>query len=616
MAACFSLGITCAAFCRLTIHVLNRNDPPVCLETPLYISENVPVGTVANHKWLLPGVNSTYGVPHGLYDRRVTAAAAVQCSDEDGTYPVVYLSAENSGPTSAAFDINATAFVSLVNGSIDYEVLSRYEIQVAANDTTFWLLPHFPPQLFNIELRVRDENDPTTVKLVGNTASINANPAVGTVLSGLPVSVYDQDTWQNLTLILEESSLSDSNHFFVFGNYSSVMHNGVRDLQSLVVQLPNLPTGVRSARVGALDVEQGTTAYAKTQGVITVADVDRPPVCPTLTASVPENSPAGTVVNVTLTCSDFNLYQNLLFSVTGDLMNYFEVAPQPQPVLGITTTNFLPLTLEIENNLPKYFQRNATLLVKMNALDYENTGPINHVYAVTINVADDNVLMRTATNPDGSVFTQLFKAPGVGQSSTLQVNVMVLNVPDVPVVQAVVQSETLGLVSSGGENIVLHGINFGSSQPPYILKGVSGVSHILAQYGNAVSVFNASSCTILVDFTSMSCTSSPGFGQGHQWRVSVGGQWSQPSADVSYYAKPSVSGFSIGAQSISVLSTVGGTSINISGSQFGPAAMSAVSLGKVTYGIQGDEYNASACVIVADYTTIQCVCSSEHARTF
>lgn len=572
---------------------------------PLWISENVAVGAVANHRWLLPGVNSTYGVPRGLYDRNVTTAAAVNCSDEDGTYPALWL--RNVNPAvSAVFDINASGFVSLVNGSINYEVLSRYDIEVSANDTTPGLLPLFPPQVFNVVMHVRDEDDPTSVTLVSNTVSINEDPPVGTVLSGLPVSVFDEDTWQNLTLVKEESSLSDKEQFFRFGNVSSVMHNGVRGLEMMVVQLRKLPTGVRSAKVGARDEEQGKVVYAKTLGVITIADVDQPPVCRTLYASVAENSPIGTVVGVTLTCADSNLYQNLAFAVVGDLANYFEVASQPVPVLDFSGDKVLPLTPEIMNNQANYFDRTAVLLVKSNALDYENTWPINHTYSVRISVVDDNVLTRTASNPDGSIFTQLFQSPGVGRSSELVVRVAVLDVPDVPVVTFVEQSESLGLVASGGESIVLYGINFGTIQAPYILDGVPGAAVVRAQYMNTNAVFNASSCVVFEDFRRISCTSSPGFGSDHRWRVAVGGQWSAHSSGTTRYAKPSVSGFRVGGVAISSLSTVGGILINISGSQFGSAATSSISLGQVTYGIQGMEYTAVDCVIVVDYTTIQC----------
>lgn len=132
------------------------------------------------------------------------------------------------------------------------------------------------------------------------------------------------------------------------------------------------------------------------------------------------------------------------------------------------------------------------------------------------------------------------------------------------------------LSTGGGDTVIVSGSGF--AQPLTVTYGPS----------NYVATCNIQSANQL------SCTTSPGVGAGHTWRVTVSGSPATSSATTSY-AAPAISSFSP-----QTISTDGTTSVTIAGSNFGPVGTSV----SATYG--GGTYTANACSVTVANTRVVC----------
>lgn len=117
-----------------------------------------------------------------------------------------------------------------------------------------------------------------------------------------------------------------------------------------------------------------------------------------------------------------------------------------------------------------------------------------------------------------------------------------------------------------------------------------------ATYGS----FTATDCNVTVQSTRIVCSTVPGVGANHKWTVTVAGQTSAASVNTTSYAPPVVSGFS----GLTEFSTVGGTGVTITGSNFGAQGTNVTA----TYGPSSNvlAYTAFNCSVLVAHTTVLC----------
>eukprot|EP00808_Paulinella_micropora_P022933 g26443.t1 len=122
------------------------------------------------------------------------------------------------------------------------------------------------------------------------------------------------------------------------------------------------------------------------------------------------------------------------------------------------------------------------------------------------------------------------------------------------------------LSTQGGEQVVLTGMALGN------------VHTLAVSYGSYV----AAACQVTQECVAVTCTTVPGTGKDHLWRVTINGLQSSGVASSllsSSYLPPDI--ISISKQDNSNMSTAGGESVTILGTNFGPSVLGISSL---TYG--------------------------------
>jgi hypothetical protein len=129
------------------------------------------------------------------------AGDAVEFQDEDNDQSPVF--AIMSGNVDGAFRINPCSGQLRINNTLNYEVLTSYQMRIRVNDTG-------SPSSFDemtMFVTVLDENDRP---VLGNgTFSIDENSLAGSVLGVLPA--FDEDRNDTLRLVIQEG---DSRRFF------------------------------------------------------------------------------------------------------------------------------------------------------------------------------------------------------------------------------------------------------------------------------------------------------------------------------------------------------------------------------------------------------------------
>jgi hypothetical protein len=152
--------------------------------------------------------------------------------------------------------------------------------------------------------------------------------------------------------------------------------------------------------------------------------------------------------------------------------------------------------------------------------------------------------------------------------------------------------------------------------------GPMGSTDVIVQYGSGGRKFTAVNCTVLVPSASnaggatqsLQCLSAMGVGADLWWTVTAGLQVSPLFAlpggvsgtSASRYLPPSVLAV---APSVALLSTRGRQSVNLTGSNFGPAGFERDGNLFVTYGPvseEGRRYSARGCVVTTPHSVITC----------
>eukprot|EP00808_Paulinella_micropora_P030656 g79511.t1 len=150
--------------------------------------------------------------------------------------------------------------------------------------------------------------------------------------------------------------------------------------------------------------------------------------------------------------------------------------------------------------------------------------------------------------------------------------------------------------TAGGSVVTVEGQDFGPANA--LVNPVTGT------YGKVTGQEkSATNCAVTVSHTTITCNSVQGTGRGHYWRVTVGAQQSMRSNSTMDYAVPTISALS-GA--LPLLSTLGGETVTLSGTNFGAVGSGATL--QARYGNQVDyEYVASACIVTSDHVQMTCV---------
>ena len=148
------------------------------------------------------------------------------------------------------------------------------------------------------------------------------------------------------------------------------------------------------------------------------------------------------------------------------------------------------------------------------------------------------------------------------------------------------------LATAGGESMVLEGTNFGPT---------TGDTVAVSYGGTGGDLFTATSCSVSVANTRITCTSVTGYGSSLTFKVSVGSQTSSAYVTSLRYTSPSISGLAV---STTTMDTAGGQSIVVSGSNLGPQVGSnAVT---ATFGESGTGYTATSCSVTSANSEITC----------
>ena len=517
----------------------------------------------------------------------------------------------------------APQLVSL-GASLNFEARALYQFAFHLQDSAAALSPGSTDVVVLYNLHITDVNEPTTVRQEG-VPTARENELVGTCLNQYALTVIDPDV-QTLQVELTPASAGELLYFTVVPQNSSLNADGTRDPLRLCVSRAGLPTGQQTLNMRTLDMSDPSKHSGFQLIAITVNDVNDQPVLPVagspaLQASVDEMSGVSTRV-LRVAAQDVDMYQDLTYTVEGTLSSHFRFERIPLPL----TAN---ASCSEDDNLNKpydcapqhvvdYFTqkhgqahlyREAWLVVDRDAIDFEAMQSVDGGrYLVRIRVTDIPFISR------GGVYALDSEEPELSANS--QAALLVVDIPDIPVVDRVVPFTPFGLTTTGGESVTLHGSNFGPAllAHPLLAPADRTVPMVVADYFSSTlnTQFNTSNCEVVVAYTTMRCFSVPGFGAGYQWRVHIGGflpykpgvivQTSNYSANTTRYASPNVASFTGPGHDLA--STVGGQLVTVEGSQFGTVAANRID--SVTYGPTGEEYAATNCDVVQDHSVIQC----------
>jgi hypothetical protein len=132
-------------------------------------------------------------------------------------------------------------------------------------------------------------------------------------------------------------------------------------------------------------------------------------------------------------------------------------------------------------------------------------------------------------------------------------------------------------------------------------------------------VFSSSKCTVKMDFTTIDCQTSEGYGVNHLWEIQISGMTSNILGALTFdasiidggmgiyttnYAPPTIIEFSGDGAAEAGALTAGDQQLVLRGTQFGSDGDAAVT--RVQYGPNGDEYDAADFNVSKDHTQITC----------
>jgi len=168
-----------------------------------------------------------------------------------------------------------------------------------------------------------------------------------------------------------------------------------------------------------------------------------------------------------------------------------------------------------------------------------------------------------------------------------------------PVVMAVGGPGAFGGATEGGQEVYITGREFGPRTPV-------DSDDVRAWYGadplDPATRREAGGCRVSVANLQITCTTVPGTGKDHSWYVEVGEQPSNVNDAKTFYAPPVLTTFR--GPGATFAATPGEELVIIEGKQFGPADPNPIDY--ATYGINGNDYQATNCSVTVDHVEIMC----------
>lgn len=225
-------------------------------------------------------------------------------------------------------------------------------------------------------------------------------------------------------------------------------------------------------------------------------------------------------------------------------------------------------------------------------------------------------LSQSISLPHDAASTERFTSALFGPPLYASSNPVVLNVPHVSAVSA-----GTGMITAGGEHVMLRGSNFG-----IIAIGRSLVVHYCRHNGTSReecvpitgTQYVATSCQVLPPVGTaeqVGCLTAAGVGFDLRWRVTLDGEsgdWTTSATGISAYQAPTISTIITREHEEEVASanTVGGSVLVITGAQFGSVAENAVDA--VIYHpslFASIQFSGLMCRVTQDHVEIQCLLS-------
>ena len=315
----------------LTITVLDVNDNAPIFDNntlEIYINENVPLGTL------------------------VTNLFATD-ADEPNTQNSLISFSTNDTRFRLETDSTNGAVMLLTNSSIDRETQNIYIILVTATDNGD--TPLSSSAYVTIVVLDLDDNAPVFTDALANITLPEDTPT-GTIVATFNVTDLDSS--------LISYSIQPNDTFSVASSGSVSLISGL-DFES---------TSFYNLTVTASD---GTNNPVFATLLVFVTDVNEfsPAFPQNYTASVPENQPQGTMV-ITVTASDSDSGQQLLYAISGPRANEFQINPNT----GVVTTL---VSLDREDS------RGYVISLQLQVTDSGNPTLVGFA-TLTLSVSDEN----------------------------------------------------------------------------------------------------------------------------------------------------------------------------------------------------------------------------------
>ncbi len=310
----------------VTITVTDVNDTPDLDDEAFSVDENSPVGTEVG-----------------------TLSFTDRDAGQTHTFSIT------GGNTDGAFFLNPTTGVLSVAGSLDYETLPSYTLNVSVTDNG---TPTPATGTAVVEITVNNVNDPPVVLPV--TFSVPENSVLGTTVGSLTVT--DPETGQTHSFAIQSGNISDA---FAIDSTGKIT---VAVPAVLNYEDPAARTFTLSIRV----TDSGSpAAFTDTTATINLSDVNETPVINDFTFTLDENRPNATAVGQVVH-QDPDAGQTFTYSIlTGNTSGAFaidnsgNITVANTNALDFETTPEFTLTVRVTDNGAPALSDDATVTITL-----------------------------------------------------------------------------------------------------------------------------------------------------------------------------------------------------------------------------------------------------------
>ena len=609
-----------------TIVVTDVPEEPVCLDTNILLPELSADGTAAAQAVLCADPDVVGGQPDVL-------TFAITAGNDAGAFSVARASGENQAWTLTVAD----------GLKLDFEAQLWHNLTLSVTDSTGLSTS------FAVNVRLQDVPEPPSFSAtpVGNL-TVSEAEAPGFVLFDFAASDPDGDT---LYWMQDVDALAMDGSKLVIGevalDYENLQEYNVtvevadrapsvtgefpegtqRDVANFFVQVTN----VNDLTITAVSLTELATAGGETI-VFTGTNLGftLPDTPATVTATYTQ--PGGGGASGTLTASGCSVTvpntEITCTTVPGVGAGFvWTLTVNGESVVSPFPTSYLPpaITAVSQDNSSPTAGGEAVTITGTNF--GADAGAVSAVYGQVLQYGAADCVITTPhtqvtcnTVPGAGAFHQWRLTVG-GQASGWSgadhtTSYAVPDVSTLAITAADGVTAAATMQTTGGETVTVVGSNFG----PGAVAGASATAaahHVVtAEYGDNAGdgLWYAAACVVTTPHSQITCTTAPGVGAAHQWRVTVGGVTGALSGAVTTsYAPPSISLIRDSEGAVGA-STRGGERVTLEGANFGPATPSAGRMAEfgATYGVQAngthvETFTAASCTVVVPHRTMSCL---------